>query len=67
MQMAEPRMRSEMNLFSQRRELATALLSILFLPILSNAQIAWVKSFDTALRQAKAENKYIYLDISASW
>jgi hypothetical protein len=67
MQMAEPRMRSEMNLFSQRRELATALLSIFFLPILSNAQIAWVKSFDTALRQAKAENKYIYLDISASW
>jgi uncharacterized protein YyaL (SSP411 family) len=36
-------------------------------PALVVAQVAWVKSFDDALKQAAKENKFIVLDISASW
>jgi len=36
-------------------------------PILAVAQVAWVKDFDTALKQAAREKKFIVLDISASW
>lgn len=31
------------------------------------AQIAWVQSYDDALKQAAKEKKLIVLDISASW
>ena len=56
-----------MNLVFHRKILLTALLCVFFLPAVSKAEVAWVKSFDAALKQAKAENKYIFLDISASW
>jgi hypothetical protein len=36
-------------------------------PIVARAQVAWVKDLDTALKQAARENKFIVLDISASW
>jgi hypothetical protein len=36
-------------------------------PILAVAQLAWVQSFDSALKQAAKEKKFIVLDISASW
>jgi hypothetical protein len=36
-------------------------------PILAVAQVAWVKSYDAALKQAAREKKFIVLDISASW
>jgi hypothetical protein len=43
-------------------------ISILFLlPVLAKAQVAWVKDFDAALKQASKEKKFIVLDISASW
>ena len=32
-----------------------------------NSQVAWVKDFDAALKQAASEKKFIILDISASW
>jgi hypothetical protein len=31
------------------------------------AQIAWVKTYDEALKQAAREKKSIVLDVSASW
>jgi len=36
-------------------------------PILALAQVAWVKNFDAALKQAAKEKKFVILDISASW
>ncbi len=36
-------------------------------PMLAVAQMAWVKDFDVALKQAAREKKFIVLDISASW
>ncbi len=59
--------RYEMNPAHSRTILLTALLSIFFLPVAANAQIDWAESFDAALKQAGAEGKYIFLDISASW
>jgi hypothetical protein len=38
-----------------------------FAPVFAGAQVAWVKDFNTALKQAAAEKKFIVLDISASW
>lgn len=40
-------------------------LSASFMPL--QAQVAWVARFDDALKQAKAEQKLIVVDISASW
>ena len=31
------------------------------------SQIAWVKDFDSALKQAAREKKFVFLDLSASW
>ncbi len=36
-------------------------------PVFASAQIAWVKDFKAALNQAGKENKFVVLDISASW
>jgi hypothetical protein len=45
-----------------------ALLSFLVLvPLSAMAQVAWVKNYDDALKQAAKEKKFIVLDISASW
>ncbi len=48
------------------------LLSIVFVLLVlcqgvAVAQVAWVKNFDDALKQAAREKKSIILDISASW
>ena len=43
------------------------LLFLAMAPNLAMAQVAWVKGFDDALKQAAKENKFIVLDISASW
>jgi hypothetical protein len=49
----------------------TAWIALLLLlavaPNLAMAQVAWVKNFDDALKQAAKEKKFIVLDISASW
>jgi hypothetical protein len=39
----------------------------LIAPAIAMAQVAWVKSFNTALKQAAKEKKFIVLDISATW
>ena len=36
-------------------------------PVIATAQVAWVKSYSTALKQAAKEKKFIILDISATW
>jgi hypothetical protein len=57
-----------MNLISRKKSIMAAILSLFVLaPMLAIAQVAWVKDFDTALKQAARENKFIVLDISASW
>jgi hypothetical protein len=43
------------------------LLLLAMAPTFAMAQVAWVKSFDEALKQAAQEKKFIVLDISASW
>ncbi len=43
------------------------LVPLVLAPIIAVAQVAWVKSFDTALKQAAREKKFIVLDISATW
>jgi hypothetical protein len=52
-----------------RKNVAWLVLFSLFIvvSIPAMAQVAWVKSFDDALKQAAKENKFIVLDISASW
>jgi tetratricopeptide (TPR) repeat protein len=45
--------------------IAGLILSAAVLPL--QAQVAWVVKFDEALKQAKAEQKFIVVDISASW
>jgi hypothetical protein len=57
-----------MNLISRKKSIMAAILSLFVLaPMLAIAQVAWVKDFDAALKQAARENKFIVLDISASW
>jgi hypothetical protein len=43
------------------------LLLLALAPNLAMAQVAWVNSFDDALKQAAKEKKFVVLDISASW
>lgn len=57
-----------MRLFYRNRWVPAVALAFLVLsPVASLAQIAWVKDFNAALKQASGEKKYIFLDISASW
>jgi len=57
-----------MNRISRKIITVAAILSVLILTIsLATAQIAWVKDFDSALKQAAKEEKFIFLDLSASW
>jgi len=57
-----------MRIVCGKRQKVAALLSFLFLaPVLSLAQVAFVKDFNEALQQAAREKKFIVLDISASW
>jgi hypothetical protein len=53
---------------NRKKTIACAILFfVLFVPALSTAQVAWVKDFDSALKKAVKENKFIVLDMSASW
>jgi hypothetical protein len=57
-----------MNLISRKKPIVVAILSLFVLaPTLVRTQVAWVKDFDSALKQAAREDKFIVLDISASW
>jgi thiol:disulfide interchange protein len=49
------------------RPLSIALFALILVSIPCFAEVAWVKSYDTALKQAAAENKFVVIDISASW
>jgi len=49
------------------RTMAVSLAFCIIAPILATAQVAWVKSYDAALKQAAREKKFIVLDVSASW
>jgi thiol:disulfide interchange protein len=55
--------------FVRRGRMTVATLAALCVlaPILALAQVAWVKDFHAALKQAAREKKFIVLDISASW
>jgi hypothetical protein len=50
-----------------RKNLAFFVLFVIALPLSAVPQVAWVKNFDNALKQASRENKFIVLDMSASW
>jgi len=50
-----------------KRMLAITLTLLFLLPVFAKAQIAWIKDFNAALKQASKEKKFIVLDISASW
>jgi hypothetical protein len=51
----------------KNRILGFFMILFLFIPALSFSQVAWVKDFDSALKQAAKEKKFIVLDVSASW
>jgi hypothetical protein len=54
--------------FRNGKTALTVVLSLIVLgTVLATAQVAWVKSFDAALKQAAKEKKFVVLDISASW
>ncbi len=57
-----------MTVFGRNRVSLAIILPILALaPMLAMAQVAWVKDFSAALKQAAKEKKFVVLDISASW
>ena len=57
-----------MSRYGRRYLIAQAVLLILLItPILTAAQVEWVKDFDSALKKAAKEEKFIVLDLSASW
>jgi hypothetical protein len=61
-------MEAEMTAFRRGKMILAVILSLFVLtPLLAMAQVAWVKDFDAALKQAAKEKKFIVLDISASW
>ncbi len=57
-----------MKLFRKHGKLVIfPILFFVIAPILAVAQVAFVKSYDAALKQAAKEKKFIVLDVSASW
>lgn len=51
----------------KRRLLPRIILALsVMTPALSAAQMAWIKDFNAALKQAAQEKKFVVLDISAS-
>src|SRR5213594_3749122 len=52
---------------SCRTRLSLLLLPILVLTVSSPAQVAWVKKYDDALKQAAEQKKFVVIDFSASW
>jgi hypothetical protein len=53
--------------FGNRKFLISSACLMVLIPMMAVAQVAWVKSFDDALKQASREKKFIVMDISASW
>ncbi len=51
----------------RKRIVSILFVMLLATPVVSSAQIDWVKDFRKAAKQAESENRYLYLDISASW
>lgn len=47
--------------------LALAYCLAFLIPTVATAQVAWVKTYDEALKQASREKKFVVLDMSASW
>jgi hypothetical protein len=47
--------------------IASGICMLMLIPMMAVAQVAWIKNFDDALKQAAKEKKFIVLDISASW
>ncbi len=50
-----------------RKMLLVVAAVFLMAPLFAEDQVAWVKDYDAALKQASKEKKFIVLDISASW
>jgi hypothetical protein len=50
-----------------QRKLLLFFSALFLIPIFAVAQVAFVKDFNAALKQAAQENKFIVVDISASW
>jgi len=50
-----------------QRVFLIALALAVLAPVFAGAQVAWVKDFKSALKQAAQENKFVVLDISATW
>jgi hypothetical protein len=53
--------------FITSKALALFVLLVIVVPLGAAEQVAWVKNFDDALKLASRENKFIVLDMSASW
>jgi hypothetical protein len=53
--------------FMNKKLLAFSVLLAIVAPVGAVDRVAWVKNFDDALKQASRENKFIVLDMSASW
>jgi hypothetical protein len=53
--------------FMNRRFLTFVVLFAIAVPLSAVAQVAWVKDFGDALKQASKEKKFVVLDMSASW
>jgi tetratricopeptide (TPR) repeat protein len=54
-------------MLSKARYSLFLLLLLLFVSEFLPAQVAWVRKFDDALKQAQVEGKFIVIEISASW
>jgi hypothetical protein len=52
---------------NKTKYLALALAMALLTPAFATAQVSWAKNFDEAVKQAAKENKFVILDISATW
>jgi hypothetical protein len=59
---------ASMDLRRRCRIIPIVLLAIFMIaPVVAMAQVAWVKSFSAAVKQASKEKKFIVLDVSATW
>jgi hypothetical protein len=56
-----------MTMSFRKKLLVGILFAVSAAPVFPGSQMAWVKDFDAALKQAAKEKKFIVLDVSASW
>jgi hypothetical protein len=57
-----------MILFGRNQKVFLIALALFVLaPVFASDQVSWVKDFKSALKQGAKENKFVVLDISASW